>query len=295
MPLKIYRLRRLLAATAVLLSLVVAGMYFFARWRATDVLKSIPGKIGLDIKQTANGFQISKSDGKRTLFTVQASKVKKGSGASGTPGLDTYYAYAYAQNSGISGPLAGMYGSYSSTTGGVSGTVSYANSANGFTTNVGTGYNAANDSAYFYGSPSTLSGSDTYYAYGDYAAYAKSTTVQSAGMFGSYSYGASGNMTSVSYANSALGFGTNFGYATSDSNPKTDASDTAYLYGLTGNNTLNTDAAIAELYGSNFNDEAADFGAVTADGSEVGQGKVNTQNNTGATDYVLSLVGTWGG
>jgi lipopolysaccharide export system protein LptA len=77
MPLKIYRLRRLLAATAVLLSLVVAGMYFYARWRATDVLRSIPGKIGLDIKQTANGFQISKSDGKRTLFTVQASNVKE--------------------------------------------------------------------------------------------------------------------------------------------------------------------------------------------------------------------------
>ncbi len=219
----------------------------------------------------------------------------------GSPGSgsdsDTYYADAYAQDSGISGPSAGMYGGYSSTTGGVSGAVSYANSANGFTTNVGTAYNAANDAAYFYGSPSTLSGSDTYYAYGDYAAYAKSTTVQSAGMFGSYSYPSSsgGGNTPVSYANSALGFGTNLGYATSDSNPKTDASDTAYLYGSTGNNTLNTDAAIAELYGSNFNDEAADFGAVTADGSEVGQGKVNTQNNNGATDYVLSLVGTWGG
>ncbi len=50
-----------------------------------------------------------------------------------------------------------------------------------------------------------------------------------------------------------------------------------------------------QVCGSNFNDEAADFGAVTADGSEVGQGKVNTQNNTGATDYVLSLIGTWGG
>ncbi len=77
MPLKIYRLRRLLAATAVLLTVVVAGMYFYARQRATDVLRQIPGKIGLDIKQTANGFQISKSDGKRTLFTVQASDVKQ--------------------------------------------------------------------------------------------------------------------------------------------------------------------------------------------------------------------------
>ncbi len=77
MPLKIYRLRRLLAATAVLLIAVVVGMYFYARSKATNVLKSIPNKMGVDIKQTANGFQISKSDGKRTLFTVQASSVKQ--------------------------------------------------------------------------------------------------------------------------------------------------------------------------------------------------------------------------
>jgi lipopolysaccharide export system protein LptA len=77
MPLKIYRLRRLLAATAVGLTLVVAGMYFYARWRAIDVLKQIPGTIGIEISRTANGFQLSKSDGKRTLFTVQASNVKE--------------------------------------------------------------------------------------------------------------------------------------------------------------------------------------------------------------------------
>jgi lipopolysaccharide export system protein LptA len=77
MPLQVYRLRRLLAVTAVLLTMVVAGMYFYARSRATNVLKQIPGKIGLDIKQTASGFQFSKSDGKRTLFTVQASDLKE--------------------------------------------------------------------------------------------------------------------------------------------------------------------------------------------------------------------------
>ncbi len=77
MPLKVYRLRRVLAATAVLLTLVVTGMYFYARHRATDVLKTIPGKIGIEIKQTTNGFQYSQSDGKRTLFTVQASDVKQ--------------------------------------------------------------------------------------------------------------------------------------------------------------------------------------------------------------------------
>jgi lipopolysaccharide export system protein LptA len=77
MPLQIYRLRRLLAVTAVLLTLFVAGMYFYARSRATNVLKQIPGKMGIDIKQTANGYQYSQSNGKRTLFTIQASNVKE--------------------------------------------------------------------------------------------------------------------------------------------------------------------------------------------------------------------------
>src|SRR5580698_6892668 len=77
MALPIYRLRRLLAATAVLLTAVVAGMYFYARIRATNVLKSFPGKIGYEIKQTAHGFQFSKSDGKRTLFTIEASDLKE--------------------------------------------------------------------------------------------------------------------------------------------------------------------------------------------------------------------------
>jgi lipopolysaccharide export system protein LptA len=77
MTLPVYHLRRLLALTAIVLTLVVTGMYFYARSRATNVLKSLPHKIGYDLKQTASGFQISKSDGKRTLFTVQASDVKQ--------------------------------------------------------------------------------------------------------------------------------------------------------------------------------------------------------------------------
>jgi lipopolysaccharide export system protein LptA len=62
---------------AVLFSAVVAWMYFYARLRARDVLKEFPNKLGFDIKQTASGFQFSKSDGKRTLFTVQASDLKQ--------------------------------------------------------------------------------------------------------------------------------------------------------------------------------------------------------------------------
>jgi lipopolysaccharide export system protein LptA len=77
MTLRIYRLRRLLGVTAILITMVVAGMYFYARFRAISVLRGIPGKLGYEIKQTANGFQFSKSDGKRTLFTIEASDLKE--------------------------------------------------------------------------------------------------------------------------------------------------------------------------------------------------------------------------
>jgi len=77
MPLPVYRLRRVLAITAILFVASVATMYFYARMQIRDVRKEVPNKLGIDIKQTANGFQFSKSDGKRTLFTVQASDVKE--------------------------------------------------------------------------------------------------------------------------------------------------------------------------------------------------------------------------
>ena len=77
MPLAVYRLRRWLAAIAILFTVAIAGMYFYARHRQRNVLKELPGKIGIDIKQTATGFQFSKSDAGRTLFTIQASNLKE--------------------------------------------------------------------------------------------------------------------------------------------------------------------------------------------------------------------------
>ena len=77
MPLPVYRLRRWLAATAVLFTVVIAGMYLSARLRERDVLKEVPGKIAYDIKQTANGFQFSKSEAGRTVFTIRAREVKE--------------------------------------------------------------------------------------------------------------------------------------------------------------------------------------------------------------------------
>src|ERR1700693_3774447 len=77
MPLPIYRLRRWLLVIAVLFVAMIAGVYFYARHRERNVLKELPHKLGFDIKQTANGFEFSKSDGKRTLFTIQATDLKQ--------------------------------------------------------------------------------------------------------------------------------------------------------------------------------------------------------------------------
>ncbi|MGA8436674.1 MAG: LptA/OstA family protein [Candidatus Sulfotelmatobacter sp.] len=77
MPLPVYRLRRWLAVITVLFVAVVAGMYFYARLRQHSVLKGFPGKISYDIKQTANGFQFSKSEAGRTVFTIRAKSVKE--------------------------------------------------------------------------------------------------------------------------------------------------------------------------------------------------------------------------
>jgi hypothetical protein len=74
MPLPVSRLRRWFAAGAILMVVVVAGMYLYARWRVRNALHDIPQKIGIEIQQTAEGFSISKSDEGRTLFTVSASK-----------------------------------------------------------------------------------------------------------------------------------------------------------------------------------------------------------------------------
>ena len=77
MVLPVSRFRHWLAAAAVLMIAIVAGMYLYARWRVRNVVHEIPQKIGIDIQQTAQGFSISKSEEGRTLFRVDASKAVK--------------------------------------------------------------------------------------------------------------------------------------------------------------------------------------------------------------------------
>src|SRR5438270_10741535 len=74
MPLQIPRLRRWLVTAALALSMVVAGVYVHRRHQSRDVLKQIPGKMNLDVQQTAEGFKVSKSEQGHTLFTIETNK-----------------------------------------------------------------------------------------------------------------------------------------------------------------------------------------------------------------------------
>src|SRR6266705_6599316 len=77
MPLRIPRLRRWFAGGAILVVLLVAGAYFYAKWRVSNALQEVPEKIGINIEQTAQGFTVSRSAADRTIFKVQANRAVK--------------------------------------------------------------------------------------------------------------------------------------------------------------------------------------------------------------------------
>jgi len=74
MPAFVSHLRRWFAGAAIVLMLIVAGVYFYARHRVQNALKQVPEKIGLTIQQSATGFSVSKSEQGRTILKIDASK-----------------------------------------------------------------------------------------------------------------------------------------------------------------------------------------------------------------------------
>ncbi len=74
MAVSIPRLRIWFAVMALAVVAVVAGFYLYARFQLRLSLKNLPGKVGIDIQQSTEGFTLSKSEGGRTLFTIHASK-----------------------------------------------------------------------------------------------------------------------------------------------------------------------------------------------------------------------------
>lgn len=74
MRLTIQGLRRWLAGAVVLLLTVVAGFFFYGRYRLRKIEKDLPARLGINIQQTATGWTYSQSSGGHTLFTMKASK-----------------------------------------------------------------------------------------------------------------------------------------------------------------------------------------------------------------------------
>src|SRR5882672_376231 len=77
MPSPVSFLRRWIALAAVLAVVVVAGFYGYARWRIHSAVQGLPAtltKLGVEVKQTADSFSVSKSEQGRTIFTARASR-----------------------------------------------------------------------------------------------------------------------------------------------------------------------------------------------------------------------------
>ena len=68
------RLRRWFAVAAIAMVVVVAGFYFYGRYRVRKAVRDLPSTLGIEVQQSAEGFTISKSEGDRTLFTIKAGK-----------------------------------------------------------------------------------------------------------------------------------------------------------------------------------------------------------------------------
>ena len=74
MRVSVERLRIWLLVGAALLVVIVTGFLGYARLRARRFLTELPAKLGVDVRQEANGFTYSQSVGPKTMFTVHAAK-----------------------------------------------------------------------------------------------------------------------------------------------------------------------------------------------------------------------------
>ena len=81
MRLTIERLRTLVLSAGVLLVVALVVFLAIGKWKSPFNRRDMPRRLGIDIKQEANGFTYTQSHGGRTLFKIHASRViqlKKG-------------------------------------------------------------------------------------------------------------------------------------------------------------------------------------------------------------------------
>jgi lipopolysaccharide export system protein LptA len=75
MRITVARLRQAILILAGLLVVVLIGFFAYARYRIHRFEHDLPGKLGINIQQTANGYTYSQSSAGHTLFTVHASRL----------------------------------------------------------------------------------------------------------------------------------------------------------------------------------------------------------------------------
>ncbi|MBZ5648417.1 MAG: LPS export ABC transporter periplasmic protein LptC [Acidobacteriia bacterium] len=74
MAFDLQRLRKWLGIGIVAVIAVVALFVLYGRYRIRRAVQELPQKMGVDVKQSTEGFTLSKSEGGRTLFTISAKK-----------------------------------------------------------------------------------------------------------------------------------------------------------------------------------------------------------------------------
>jgi lipopolysaccharide export system protein LptA len=75
MRITIERLRTWILVLAGVLAAVILGFFALTRYKLSHFGRDLPGKLGVNIQQDANGFTFSKSQAGHTLFTLHASKL----------------------------------------------------------------------------------------------------------------------------------------------------------------------------------------------------------------------------
>lgn len=74
MRVTIQGLRRWIVGAAALLLAVVAGFFIYGRNRFRHIERDLPGRLGINVQQTANNITFSQATQGHTLFTLKASK-----------------------------------------------------------------------------------------------------------------------------------------------------------------------------------------------------------------------------
>src|ERR1051326_1217905 len=77
MPFDPKRLRKVFAAGAVFIVLVVAGIYIVGILKSRSNIPPAPKPLQSNVQSSASGFSFSKSEGGKTLFTIRAASVEQ--------------------------------------------------------------------------------------------------------------------------------------------------------------------------------------------------------------------------